>query len=1092
MAVFKCKMCGGALLLNEGSNVAECEYCGSRQTVPTADNEKKMALFNRANRLRAGNEFDKAAGVYETIIADFPEEAEAYWGLILCQYGIEYVDDPATGKKVPTCHRSSFDSVMDDGNFELVMEYADPIARRVYREEAKQLEELRKGIVEVSSHEEPYDIFICYKETDDNGERTLDSVLAQSTYDMLTENGYRVFFSRISLEDKLGVEYEPYIFAALNSAKIMLAFGTDYDYYNAVWVKNEWSRFLRLMGKDKSKRLIPCYRNIDAYDMPREFQKLQSQDMGKVGADQDLLRAIKKLLPRNETNFPIHMQQGGPNVNSLLKRAKIFLSQEEWNQAKEYYNRVLDIDPENSEAYVGLMLAGYRFAEKADFEDAYVSRKITPDKTIETAKHFSKGELETWFRHMEGKYIRYREERRTTASRMQRLFGEAINTIVGINTDGTLREEGNYSTDYTRKQWTQLVAVSAGYTHVVGLKANGTVVAMGSNKYGQCDVSGWRDIIAISAGEKHTVGLRCDGTVVATELIAGRESYEKNDGQCDVSGWRDIVAICAAKYHTVGLRSDGTVVATDRRWCNVSKWTDIVAISANAFGHRTVGLKADGTVVAVNVDAEEADTIGQWTDIAAISVGSSHIAGLRADGTAVAVGYNRLGQCNVSDWAGIAAVIGGSNNTFAIRTDGTMVATELVLEKGQERYYKSYDVSSWRLFDRIEDLEDKLPKLHEQWKKEYPAASAAETEKQNGTGEMDSGTIQRLALVRNKIAFCQKTISASIAHTIGLKTDGTALVTGSKERVQSDVKSWSELVAVCVGENHTVGLKADGTVIAAGKNSDGQCDVSGWTKVVEICATESDTYGLRPGGTVLRAGAKRSLREVSDWNGIIFVSARYDHVIGLKDDGTAVASGYNGDGECNVQGWKDLVAISAGRLYSVGLRSDGTVVATGRNDWGQCEVSDWTEIVAVSAGSTQTVGLKADGTVVAVGNNDFGQCNVSGWTDIVAVCAGYGYTIGVRKDGRVLATGTNKSGQINITSWKLFRDYTCIAEDRQKYKELKEQLKYLNMRKGAYDTELANLKGLFTGKRRKELETEIASMNTQITDLKKQIDFIRS
>ena len=122
MAVIKCKMCGGELELISGSTVAECEYCGSRQTVPNADNEKKLTLFSRANRLRIANEFDKAAGIYESIVADFPEEAEAYWGLVLCKYGIEYVDDPATGKKIPTCHRSSFDSVLEDPNLEQAME----------------------------------------------------------------------------------------------------------------------------------------------------------------------------------------------------------------------------------------------------------------------------------------------------------------------------------------------------------------------------------------------------------------------------------------------------------------------------------------------------------------------------------------------------------------------------------------------------------------------------------------------------------------------------------------------------------------------------------------------------------------------------------------------------------------------------------------------------------------------------------------------------------------------------------------------------------------------------------------------------------
>ncbi len=370
MAVLKCKMCGGDLNIVEGETVAVCEYCDTKQTVPTADNEKKMTLFARANRLRAACEFDKAAGIYENIVADFPEEAEAFWGLVLCKFGIEYVDDPATGKKIPTCHRSSFDSVLDDEDFEQVMENADSVARKVYREEAKQIEEIRKGIIEVSSKEEPYDVFICYKETDENGERTIDSVIAQDIYDMLTENKYRVFFARISLEDKLGTAYEPYIFAALNSARIMLAIGTDYDYYNAVWVKNEWSRFLMLMSKDKKKMLIPCYKNLDAYDIPKEFRRLQAQDMGKIGAMQDLLRGVKKILPKEkqpvvvQQNFDVTASSENSKINSLLKRVYIFLEDEDWDSANRYCEKILDIDPENGEAYFCKLMAKCRITER--------------------------------------------------------------------------------------------------------------------------------------------------------------------------------------------------------------------------------------------------------------------------------------------------------------------------------------------------------------------------------------------------------------------------------------------------------------------------------------------------------------------------------------------------------------------------------------------------------------------------------------------------------------------------------------------------------------------------------------------------------
>ena len=78
MAVLKCKMCGGDLNPEAGASVCECEYCGSRQTIPSVDNEKKLTLFARANRLRLECEFDKAFGVYESIVAEYPEEAEAY------------------------------------------------------------------------------------------------------------------------------------------------------------------------------------------------------------------------------------------------------------------------------------------------------------------------------------------------------------------------------------------------------------------------------------------------------------------------------------------------------------------------------------------------------------------------------------------------------------------------------------------------------------------------------------------------------------------------------------------------------------------------------------------------------------------------------------------------------------------------------------------------------------------------------------------------------------------------------------------------------------------------------------------------------
>lgn len=245
-------------------------------------------------------EFDRATELYEKILQKNDREAEAYWGLILCKYGIEYVENPATFKQVPTCHRASYDAVVSDEDYKNALRYADDQQRKIYEIEAADIDEIQKGILALAQKESPYDVFICYKETDEEGKRTQDSVLANDIYHQLTGEGLKVFYAAITLEDKLGKEYEPYIFSALHTAKVMLVLGTKPEYFSAVWVRNEWSRFLKIMKKDHSRLLIPCYRDMDPYELPDEFAHLQAQDMSKIGFITDLIRGIKKVV---DTDF---------------------------------------------------------------------------------------------------------------------------------------------------------------------------------------------------------------------------------------------------------------------------------------------------------------------------------------------------------------------------------------------------------------------------------------------------------------------------------------------------------------------------------------------------------------------------------------------------------------------------------------------------------------------------------------------------------------------------------------------------------------------------------------------------------------------
>lgn len=385
MAVLKCEICGGNMIITRGSNIGRCDSCGRDSTITDISNERKVNLFNRAVFLRLQKKYDEAYRIYASVLEEDNTDAEAHWGAVLCRYGIEYVEDPVSHEHKPTCNRIQFVSITSDADYLAALaNAADYESRELYQRQAEEIAEIQKEFLAISQQEEPYDIFICYKETSDNNERTRDSVIAQDIYSALTDKGYKVFFSRITLEDKLGQQYEPYIFAALQSSRVMLVIGTRPEYFEAVWVKNEWSRYLLLMKEDHNRLLIPCYRDMDPYELPVELSALQSQDMSKIGFMQDLIRGIEKVVgDKNKTAS----YEASPNdsaltdqkkESALLRRASLFLDTGDWEKAAEYADRVLDENPENASAYLMKLMADYRvrnFQELANQEASISGNK---------------------------------------------------------------------------------------------------------------------------------------------------------------------------------------------------------------------------------------------------------------------------------------------------------------------------------------------------------------------------------------------------------------------------------------------------------------------------------------------------------------------------------------------------------------------------------------------------------------------------------------------------------------------------------------------------------------------------------------------
>ena len=777
MQIFKCKMCGGTLEVSQDQSTAKCEYCGTEQTLPKLDDDQRVQMYDRANHYRRNGEFDKAMGIYEKILNKDITDAESYWSIVLCRFGIEYVEDPSTKKMIPTINRMQYTSIFDDEDYKSALRHADTARRSLYEAEASSINEIQKQILSISEKEEPFDVFICYKETDNNGRRTEDSVLANDLYHQLANKGYRVFFSRITLEDKLGLAYEPYIFSALNSSKVMIVLGTRSDYFTAVWVKNEWSRYLSLIKKGEKKILIPAYRNMDPYDLPEEFSHLQALDMSKLGFMQDLIRGIEKIISNgSDANVAVNTvpeKMLNPAFDALMKRANIFLNDGDWEKADEYFEKVLDLDPENGRGYAGKLCSELKYKSLSEIEKDFErwgenSLEIVLDKRIyqyyEKILKFGDDnlieEISKYIEKARNKYIENQYEfilknmedlnHLKNVDELAEIHGlikkykkieESIKKVEGNSDVKQYKNECKKILENLKKKSREIYSKLPNISCVLKTNDfNSSFVYLNSlgelgyryllepedkDVFNENDTFGGiviEDVIEFTTPASNIsaiLAVKSDGTVVNVR------SSKSKIGRYSVSDWTDIVSVKMAYCHTMGLKSDGTVVVTkeiidDESYrvarLDLSDWQDIVSIYTT--GSLLIGMKSDGTVVATAslMDGDSCDD------------------------------YNLDMIKAVSDWTDIVSIYTRGNRIIGLKSDGTVVAT------GDNRHGE-LNVSDWT------DI-----------------------------------------------------VSINLTHdyTMGLKSDGTVVATGENEK---DVSGWTDIVSIQGNRLHTFGIKADGTAV---------------------------------------------------------------------------------------------------------------------------------------------------------------------------------------------------------------------------------------------------------------------------------------
>lgn len=499
--------------------------------------------------------------------------------------------------------------------------------------------------------------------------------------------------------------------------------------------------------------------------------------------------------------------------------------------------------------------------------------------------------------------------------------------IYAIKSDGRISYVGESSYDGAEYlySWENIKQLVPAEKHIVGVTNNSTLVAIGSNESGQCNVEDWYDVVQLEA-RYHTVGLIKDGTVRATG--------ENNFGECDVKSWKDIVQIGVGEFFTVGLNSAGKVFATGLNscgQCNVTEWANIRRIYVS--GKMTVGLRYDGRVVTSGKNIYRYDDAKKWTNIREIYVTENRIIGIEQDGTVRATG-KPLKEFVSGNWSGVKAVAVNKDSIVGLKEDGTLLSNGLVF--GQNL------ASEWQGVIKI--CENK---------------KIAKMAILNENGEVKIWNTDNNNGVYPTI-YDVKDISLSESYLGVLKNDGTvSYLDFSKDMAETsvlDVPEWNNMISVKSGTRFIAGLTIDGKVKIFGNAYISIINSEEWKDIVKIDVAGNRIIGLNIENRLYLAGADefgesdfiQSLKGVKD-----FCVSELQTMI-LQNDGTVKLT-YNPIGASveMVNAWKNIKKIAVRKDNFIALTEDGIVLSTIENE---VELAQWQNIDDIDASDTYVFG----------------------------------------------------------------------------------------------------------------------------------------